>query len=224
MRAFPVLAVCLIAGCEVATRNETEFEFLGEMEALIAERDRCGLYRLVTTRPGALAGDDALAAELRDFVDSSRGECRPGRSGPDDGGPAWFPDVSLVAAARNQQADAPGAQAVADPRLPPGRLTGVDGERPGAVPSMPPASAGGGRPERAVDGSGPSGSQGSGGSWRQPSEGPGSVSLPNEAQRRDERGRQGGGGSQAKNERGRGEPADGRHDDGGKGRGREKQR
>ena len=219
------LAVLSIAGCEVATRNVTEFEFLSEVDALIDARDRCGLYRLVTTRPGALAGGDSLAVELREFVVTSRGACRLGRSGPDDGGSAWFPDVDLVAAARGPQAGTPSAQDGANPPRPPDRLSGADAEGREPSPSTPPSATGRGRAGNSADGPGPSSPQEPAGGGRPQADRPDSASPRNEPQRNDAGVRQGGNerASQAKEERGsRGRAAE-RQDGDGRGRGREKQ-
>jgi hypothetical protein len=226
MRRFLVLAVLPLAGCEVASRNVTEFEFLGQVEALIDAKDRCGLYRLVSTRPGALAGGDDLAVELRDFVNTSRGACRLGTSGSDDGGSAWSPDVNLVTAARSERSGARSAQGGVSPPLSSDRPSGSHAVGREQSPSVPSSATGGGPAEQAADGPGSSPPREPAGGARQQSDRPHSVSPRDEPQRDTERGRQGGPerGRQEKEERGsRGRP-DERQNGGGNGRGREQQR
>ena len=145
MRQSPLVAVLFLAGCEVATRNANELAFLRDVEEHLDAGDRCGLYRLVTTRPGVLPPGDPLALELRSFARASRSECLFGRNDQEDGGSFPMPDVGLVELARSEISDARDAQdATSDD--PPGTDAGGGGTND--VPSGPAASPDEGRDER----------------------------------------------------------------------------
>ncbi len=118
MKRVTVLVVLIVGGCQVASRNMTEFDFLTQVEALIDKRDRCGLFRLVTSRPEALSGNSPLAIEFRNFVEFSRAPCTSGKPIPEDGGLDLYPDMRLVHAARREQPTTRAPGLVAAPSVP----------------------------------------------------------------------------------------------------------
>lgn len=226
MRPFPLLAVLSLAGCDVATRNVTEFEFLGEVEALIDARDRCGLYRLVTARPDVLRGSHALAIEFRDFVASSRGECRFGKTVPgEEGGTPRFPNADLVERARNESAGSRDAGGRSDPPPAPSRPGVSDADSRDASSSDQSSTTGVSRTAQPVNGSGASKSGETPGNGQRRSHRPDSASQRDQPQRLDGRdGRSGPGRASRSGEEHRGQgrqgPADQRQTGDNRGRGR----